>query len=127
MGFYTPTVISQIKDGKVKALGVTSLARSPLLPNVPTLDEQASRVLKSHVLVLCAAGTPPEIVARRNGGAEQKFLQVLKRRKSWHHRVSTFAAITRCAFGKLIADDRRAGCRRQIVGCKGGLNSGLQI
>src|SRR5918993_1987118 len=41
MGFFnTPTVISQIKDGKVKALGVTSLARSPLLPSVPTLDEQ---------------------------------------------------------------------------------------
>ena len=40
MGFFnTPTVIGQIKEGKVKALGVTSLKRSPLLPNVPTLDE----------------------------------------------------------------------------------------
>ena len=41
MGFFnTPTVIGQIKEGRVKALGVTSLQRSPLLPNVPTLVEQ---------------------------------------------------------------------------------------
>ena len=33
MGFFnTPTVIAQIKDGRVKALGVTSLARSPTRP-----------------------------------------------------------------------------------------------
>src|SRR4030095_9690876 len=44
MGFFnTPTVISQIRGGKVKALGVTSLARSPLLPEVPTLDELGVR------------------------------------------------------------------------------------
>ncbi|MFZ4759051.1 MAG: Bug family tripartite tricarboxylate transporter substrate binding protein, partial [Burkholderiaceae bacterium] len=36
MGFFnTPTVIAQIKDGRLKALGVTSLQRSPLLPDVP--------------------------------------------------------------------------------------------
>ncbi|MBV8033218.1 MAG: tripartite tricarboxylate transporter substrate binding protein, partial [Betaproteobacteria bacterium] len=41
MGFFnTPTVISQVAGGKLKPLGVTSLARSPLLPSVPTLDEQ---------------------------------------------------------------------------------------
>ncbi len=41
MGFFnTPTVISQIKGGLARPLGVTSLKRSPLLPDVPTLDEQ---------------------------------------------------------------------------------------
>ena len=41
MGFFnTPTVIAQISGGKLKALGVTSLTRSPLLPGVPTLDEK---------------------------------------------------------------------------------------
>src|SRR4051794_12417257 len=37
--FNTPTVIAQIKDAKLKALGVTSLQRSPHLPELPTLDE----------------------------------------------------------------------------------------
>ena len=45
MGFFnTPTVISQIRDGKLRALAVTSLTRSPLLPNLPTLDEQGAKV-----------------------------------------------------------------------------------
>jgi tripartite-type tricarboxylate transporter receptor subunit TctC len=52
MGFFnTPTVIGQIKEGKVRALGVTSLKRSPLLPSVPTLDELGSQGLRGQHLV----------------------------------------------------------------------------
>lgn len=41
MGFFnTPTVLTQIREGKLLALGVTSLKRSPLLPELPTLDER---------------------------------------------------------------------------------------
>jgi tripartite-type tricarboxylate transporter receptor subunit TctC len=67
MGFFNiPTVIGQIKAGKLKALGVTSLTRSPHLPNVPTLDASG---LKGYDLVTwfgfgAPAGTPPEIVQR---------------------------------------------------------------
>jgi tripartite-type tricarboxylate transporter receptor subunit TctC len=40
MGFFnTPTVMSQIRDGRLKALAVTSKARNPYFPDVPTLDE----------------------------------------------------------------------------------------
>src|SRR5439155_14328912 len=69
MGFFnTPTVISQIRAGKVKALGVTSLARSPLLPDVPTLDELGVRGYEVNTWFgfVAPAGTPPEIVARLN-------------------------------------------------------------
>ena len=39
MGFFNlPTVIDEIKTGKLKALAVTSPARSPHLPELPTLD-----------------------------------------------------------------------------------------
>ena len=67
MGFFNlPTVIDQIKAGRLKALGVTSLARSPHLPDVPTLDASG---LKGYDLVTwfgfgAPAGTPPEIVQR---------------------------------------------------------------
>jgi len=65
MGFFNlPTVVDQIKAGRLKALGVTSLARSPHLPDVPTLDACG---LKGYDLVTwfgfgAPAGTPPEIV-----------------------------------------------------------------
>ena len=67
MGFFNlPTVIEEIKAGKLKPLGVTSPARSPHLPNVPTLDASG---LKGYDLVSwfgfgAPAGTPPEIVQR---------------------------------------------------------------
>jgi tripartite-type tricarboxylate transporter receptor subunit TctC len=67
MGFFNlPTVIELIKAGKLKALGVTSLARSPHLPEVPTLDAGG---LKGYDLVTwfgfgAPEGTPPEIVQR---------------------------------------------------------------
>jgi tripartite-type tricarboxylate transporter receptor subunit TctC len=67
MGFFNlPTVIEQIKAGKLKALGMTSLTRSPHLPDVPTLDASG---LTGYDLVTwfgfgTPAGTPPEIVQR---------------------------------------------------------------
>jgi tripartite-type tricarboxylate transporter receptor subunit TctC len=67
MGFFNlPTVIEEIKAGKLKPLGVTSPMRSPHLPSVPTLDASG---LKGYDLVTwfgfgAPAGTPPEIVQR---------------------------------------------------------------
>jgi tripartite-type tricarboxylate transporter receptor subunit TctC len=69
MGFFnTPLVISHIRDGSLKALGVTSLERSPLLPSVRTLDEQGVKDFEISTWggLVAPAGTPPEIVARLN-------------------------------------------------------------
>ena len=69
MGFFnTPLVIGLIKDGKLKALGVTSLTRLSSLPDVPTLDEQG---LKGYEVdpwggYVAPAGTPREIIERLN-------------------------------------------------------------
>ncbi len=67
MGFYnTPTVISQIKDGRVKALAVTSKQRSPLLPLLPTLDESGVRGYDVNTWFgfVAPAGTPPDVLKR---------------------------------------------------------------
>jgi tripartite-type tricarboxylate transporter receptor subunit TctC len=67
MGFLNlPTVIEDIKAGRLKALAVTSPARSPHLPNVPTLEASG---LQGYDLVTwfgfgAPAGTPPAIVQR---------------------------------------------------------------
>jgi tripartite-type tricarboxylate transporter receptor subunit TctC len=67
MGFFnTPTVISQIKEGKLKALAVTSSERSPLLPQLPTLQESGVKDYEVNTWFgfVAPAGTPPEIIAR---------------------------------------------------------------
>lgn len=69
MGFFNiPTVIAQIRNGQIKALGVTSLKRSPLLPDVPTLDEQGLRgyEVSTWFGIVAPRATPPEIVVRLN-------------------------------------------------------------
>jgi len=66
MFFDTPvTAIPQIRDGKLRALGVSSPARSPTLPEVPAIAESLPgyEVLGWNGL-LAPAGTPAPIVAR---------------------------------------------------------------
>jgi tripartite-type tricarboxylate transporter receptor subunit TctC len=59
-----PSVMPQIKGGKLKAIAVTSGKRSPALPNVPTIAESgvAGFEASSWFGVLAPAGTPKEIV-----------------------------------------------------------------
>ena len=60
--------LAQIKDGKVRALAVTSKARSQALPDVPTMAEAGHPgiVGDSWVGVLVPTGAPKEIVALLN-------------------------------------------------------------
>jgi tripartite-type tricarboxylate transporter receptor subunit TctC len=61
--------IEHIRNGKLKALAVTSLARSPLLPNVPTLDELGVKGYEAgtYTGLFAPAGTPPAVVAKLHG------------------------------------------------------------
>lgn len=60
--------LPQITAGRVKPLAVTSASRSPLLPQVPTLDESGLKgyVATSWFGLAAPAGTPAEIVQRLN-------------------------------------------------------------
>ena len=57
-----------VKAGKVRALAVSSSKRSPLLPDVPTLQELGYQNFEgaSWVGISVPAGTPPAIVAKLN-------------------------------------------------------------
>jgi tripartite-type tricarboxylate transporter receptor subunit TctC len=62
------TSAPQIKAGKVRALAVTSLARSPLLPEVPTVDESGLAGYEDITFngLVAPAGTPHEVLVRLN-------------------------------------------------------------
>jgi tripartite-type tricarboxylate transporter receptor subunit TctC len=61
--------IEHIRNGRLKALAVTSLARSPLLPNVPTLDELGVKGYEAgtYTGIFAPSATPPAVVARLHG------------------------------------------------------------
>jgi len=62
-----PTVFTLIKSGKLRAIGVASAKRSPLLPDVPTVSEFLPGFeFYSSFSIVVPAGTPKEIVARLN-------------------------------------------------------------
>ena len=62
------TSAPQIRAGKVRALAVTSLKRSPLLPDLPTADEAGLPGFEDITFngLVAPAGTPREILARVN-------------------------------------------------------------
>jgi tripartite-type tricarboxylate transporter receptor subunit TctC len=55
-----------VRDGRLRALGVTAVARSPLLPDVPTAQEQGIKGYSSYNWngVLAPAGTPRTVIDR---------------------------------------------------------------
>jgi tripartite-type tricarboxylate transporter receptor subunit TctC len=64
----TATGVPQIKGGKLRALGYSTRQRSPLLPDVPTIDEAGVKGydMGYWFAAYVPAGTPPAVVARLN-------------------------------------------------------------
>ena len=65
------SVVGHIKGGKVRALAVTTLKRTSILPDLPTMDEAGLKGFEAstwHGLV-APAGTPPEIIAKLHDAA----------------------------------------------------------
>ncbi len=73
-----PESIGQVKAGTVRALGVTTATRSPVLPDVPTIAEAALPGYETAVWwgVLGPAGLPKDIVAKLHDG----FVSALRTR-----------------------------------------------
>jgi tripartite-type tricarboxylate transporter receptor subunit TctC len=63
-----PEVVSHVKSGSLRALGVTAKTRSRVFPDLPTVAEQGypNFDVKTWFGVVAPAGTPPAIVQRYN-------------------------------------------------------------
>ena len=58
--------IGHIRDGRIKALAISSPGRSPLLPNVPTFDELGVRGYEAATWtgIFAPAGVSPEVIQK---------------------------------------------------------------
>ena len=80
------TSTPHIKTGKLKALAIASLKRSPLMPDVPTVAESGVPGYQGILWmgVLAPAGTPPAIVAQLHAAIaaftrQEEFQQLMEK------------------------------------------------
>jgi tripartite-type tricarboxylate transporter receptor subunit TctC len=67
-----PPTLGNIKSGALRALALGSLQRSPILPDLPTIDESGLRGFEAQQVygLLAPAGTPARIVKRLNAALQ---------------------------------------------------------
>lgn len=68
-----PSSASHIKAGSLRALAVTTKARVPLFPDVPTMEEAGVPGYETNTwnALFAPAGTPPEAIAKLNAAANE--------------------------------------------------------
>jgi len=72
--FATPqSVMGLVQSERLRILAVTSLKRSPVLPNVPTVSESGYKGFEAvdWKVIVAPTGTPPEIIKRLNAAIEK--------------------------------------------------------
>lgn len=115
------TSAPHIRSGKLRALAVTSLTRSPLFPDLPTIDESGVRGFEDITFngLVAPAGTPRDIVARLHA-AVAKAVRVPELNKRFLERgvelaasasPDDFAAHIRAEFVKKAKLIREAGIK----------------
>ena len=69
------TALPPARDHRVRALGITSLRRTALAPDIPTIDESGLKgfELQQFYSVVAPAGTPAEVVERLNREIVQRL------------------------------------------------------
>src|SRR6202140_2096864 len=77
-GFFgdIPGLIGFIRGGKLKPLGIAAPSRHPLLPDVPTLDEQGINGVDSNnwYALFAPAKTPPARIERLNAAVRRVLI-----------------------------------------------------
>jgi len=108
MGFYnTPTVIGQIKGGKLKAIAITSEQRSALFPELPTMVEQGVKgyVFNTWMGFAVPKGAPAPVVDKLNA----ELIRIAKlpsvREKMANQGIDMMPAEPPAAVDKLVRDE----------------------
>ncbi len=101
-----PTLLGHIRQGKLRALAVTSDKRLPELAAVPTVAESGFKGASSSTWFgfLAPKGTPPEVVARLNAEFGKALKQPALVKKMSDEGANVLTS-TPAEFSKLIQDD----------------------
>ena len=101
-----PTLIGHIKNGKMRAIAVTSAKRTEDLPQVPTIAESGYKGFEAVTWFGIAgpANLPKEVVAKLNADIN-KALQAADLRKKLRDQGADVAGSTPEQFSKLIRED----------------------
>jgi tripartite-type tricarboxylate transporter receptor subunit TctC len=101
-----PTLLGQIKQGKLRALAVTSAKRVDDLPDVPTINESGYKGFNAVTWfgLLAPAGTPKDIVARLNAEFNKALQQPALRKRLGDEGADPVGG-TPEQFASLIKDD----------------------
>jgi tripartite-type tricarboxylate transporter receptor subunit TctC len=109
MGFFnTPTVLGQVKSGKLKALAVTSKDRTATLPDVPTMIEAGvpDFAVATWLGFAVPANTPEAIVSRFNAELNRIGAIPEVREKLLVQGFEMMPPVSPAAARKLIVDDQ---------------------
>jgi tripartite-type tricarboxylate transporter receptor subunit TctC len=98
--------IQYIRSGALRPLAVTTAVRSPILPDVPTLDESGLKGFDFYGWhgIAVAGTTPPEIVNRLNRVFNEIFADPAIK-KQWEALGTPVVGGTAASFGELIRFD----------------------
>jgi tripartite-type tricarboxylate transporter receptor subunit TctC len=111
-----PNAVPQVKARKLKALGVSMMTRSPLLPEVPTLNESGLKGFEIGTWfgLLAPAGTSAEVVNRLNAATvkivnarefrDQIAAQGLDARSSTPAEFAAHIRVELAKFAKLVRE-----------------------
>ena len=100
------TAMPIVRSNRARALGVTSLKRSSLAPDIATIDESGLRgfELQQYYSLVAPAGTPAEIVHRLNQEMVQRLPTDDVRKRLAHEGVEAITS-TPADTAKLYADE----------------------
>jgi tripartite-type tricarboxylate transporter receptor subunit TctC len=109
------TSAGYIRGGKLRALGVTTLARSPLFPEVPTLHEAGLTNYEDVTWngIVAPAGTPREIVGRLHAEISKAINQAEFRRRYAERGIDLMASASPEEFSSYIRSE--AGAFAKLV------------
>lgn len=101
--------LPHIKAGTLRALAVTDTKRSPLLPDVPTLDEAEVKNAQftQWLALLAPAGTPPAVVAKLNAALKDALATKDVRDKFQASAMEAFVTTPQDAGAYIAAESKR--------------------
>lgn len=101
-----PTMIEQVKSGRVRALATTGLSRSTVLPDVPTVSESGVKGYEATIWlgIMAPKGTPTNIVEKLNGEIN-KITSHADVKAAWTKSGANSINMSTSEFQKYLQDD----------------------